>query len=144
MAITKKVKIFMLLSIFFTSVSLFLYQVILTRIYSTILSYHYVFLITSLAVFGLGIGSIISYVLRKHEKSNNKAMTWKDSIGVLSTLLSLSFITTFVMIYFLSFTNNVVIESATINWTDFLRAYTERKNDYVRNKAVKTKTYIYV
>lgn len=99
----------MLLSIFFTSVSLFLYQVILTRIYSTILSYHYVFLITSLAVFGLGIGSIISYVLRKHEKSNNKAMTWKDSIGVLSTLLSLSFITTFVMIYFLSFTNNVVI-----------------------------------
>ena len=80
----------------------------------------------------------------KHEKSNNKAMTWKDSIGVLSTLLSLSFITTFVMIYFLSFTNNVVIESATINWTDFLRAYTERKNDYVRNKAVKTKTYIYV
>ena len=40
-------------------------------------------------------------------------------------------------------------ESATINWTDFLRAYTmkpytERKNDYVRNKAVKTKTYIYV
>ncbi len=113
MAKTKKLKIYMLLSIFFTSISLFLYQVILTRIYSTILSYHYVFLITSLAVFGLGIGSIISYVLRKYEKFafqiSNKAKSWKDSIEMLSTLLSLSFITSFVMIYFLSFTNNVVI-----------------------------------
>lgn len=113
MIITKKIKIFMLLSIFFTSVSLFLYQVILTRIYSTILNYHYVFLITSLAVFGLGIGSIISYVLRKYERFafqiSNEAMSWKDSIEILSTLLSLSFITSIAMVYFLSFMNNVVI-----------------------------------
>lgn len=112
MVITKKIKVFMLVSIFFTSVSLFLYQVILTRIYSTILSYHYVFLITSLAVFGLGIGSMIAYVLRKYKSfafNDNQAMGWKYGIAVLSTLLSLSFIATFVMIYFLSFTNNVVI-----------------------------------
>jgi hypothetical protein len=61
-------KITTLLSIFFISISLFIYQVVLTRLYSVVFSYHYVFLITSLAIFGLGIGSILAYIIRKKAK----------------------------------------------------------------------------
>lgn len=61
-------KITTLLSIFFISVSLFNYQVVLTGLYSAVFSYHYVFLITSLAVLGLGLGSILAYKLRKRAK----------------------------------------------------------------------------
>lgn len=43
------------------SISLFIYQVILNRIYSTLFWYHYIFLITSFAIFGLGIGEITAY-----------------------------------------------------------------------------------
>ena len=57
----EKLNIGVLLSLFVISLSLFTYQVTLTRLYSAILSYHYVFLTTSFAVLGLGIGSIVAY-----------------------------------------------------------------------------------
>lgn len=63
-----KPKSLILLSIFFVSVSLFVYQVVLTRMYSAILSYHYTFLITSLAICGSGIGSIMVYWQQKRIK----------------------------------------------------------------------------
>lgn len=40
------------------------YEVTLTRLFSLIFQYHYVFLIVSLAVFGLGIGAALGYVTR--------------------------------------------------------------------------------
>ncbi|HBR35300.1 MAG TPA: hypothetical protein DD734_11750, partial [Firmicutes bacterium] len=40
-----------LVSVFLISISLFVYQVVLTRLYSAVLSYHYVFLTTSFAIF---------------------------------------------------------------------------------------------
>lgn len=54
-----------LVSISLVSVSLFIYQVILNRIYSALFWYHYTFLITSFAIFGLGIGGIIAYNQRQ-------------------------------------------------------------------------------
>lgn len=75
-------KITILLSIFFISVSLFVYQVVLTRLYSAVLSYHYVFLITSFAILGLGIGSIFAYKLRKKSKGTSlKAKTIKEPVN---------------------------------------------------------------
>lgn len=53
-----------LVSIFFISLSLLIYQVVLTRLFSAILLYHYVFLVTSFAVFGLGLGGIAIYKAR--------------------------------------------------------------------------------
>ena len=47
--------------VFLTSVSLFMFQVTVTRVFSPILQYHYVFLLTSLAIFGLGVGGIVAY-----------------------------------------------------------------------------------
>lgn len=40
------------------------YQVSLTRIFSLLFQYHYVFLIVSLAIFGLGLGAALGYVAR--------------------------------------------------------------------------------
>lgn len=42
------------------------YEVLLTRLFSLIFQYHYVFLIVSLAVLGLGIGAGVSHATRRH------------------------------------------------------------------------------
>ncbi|MGE5633062.1 MAG: hypothetical protein ACM3TR_18490 [Caulobacteraceae bacterium] len=104
-------KVTILLSIFFISVSLFIYQVVLTRLYSAVFSYHYVFLITSLAVLGLGIGSILAYKLRKKVKkaSQNKKLVGqleiqdklKEKIINGSIILAVSFIAVFALNYLL-------------------------------------------
>jgi MFS family permease len=48
-------------SLFLTSISLFVYEVTTTRIFSPVLRYHFVFLLTSMAIFGLGVGGVIAY-----------------------------------------------------------------------------------
>ena len=61
---SKRLNITIMLSVFIISVSLFTYQIILTRLYSAILFHHYVFLTTSFAVLGVGVGSIFAYMDR--------------------------------------------------------------------------------
>jgi len=106
-----KNKITILLSIFFISVSLFIYQVVLTRLYSASFSYHYVFLITSLAILGLGIGSILAYKLRKKteiasiekeiaKQSFNQEYI-KEQVIKGSIILALSYIAVFALNYLL-------------------------------------------
>lgn len=112
-------KIIMLLSIFFISVSLFVYQVVLTRLYSTVLSYHYVFLTTSFAILGLGIGSIIAYKIRKKRreaiaKSSKREETVnlediKRQINIGSIILAASYIIVFALNYLLPFVNNMLV-----------------------------------
>lgn len=46
-------------AIFFISFSVFTFEVALTRIFSVMLSYHFVFAITSTAMFGLGLGGAL-------------------------------------------------------------------------------------
>ncbi len=70
------------------SISMFLYQIILTRIASVLFSYHYVFLITSVAILGLSIGSAYSYYINKEgvlSKIN-------DLIWILSSMYSAVFL----------------------------------------------------
>lgn len=112
-------RIIMLLSIFFISVSLFIYQVVLTRLYSAVLSYHYVFLTTSFAIFGLGIGSILAYKLKKKNgkgkaisKPSKKMVNKGDierHINKGSIILAVSYITVFSLNYLLPFVNNVLV-----------------------------------
>jgi len=104
-------EITILLSIFFISVSLFIYQVVLTRLYSVFFSYHYVFLITSLAILGLGIGSILAYKLRKKgemisleteealQSENQENISEQVIKG--SMILAISYITVFTLNYIL-------------------------------------------
>ena len=108
-----------LLSIFFISVSLFVYQVVLTRIYSAVLSYHYVFLITSLAIFGLGIGSIFAFKLRENNpKIHSRAIKIRtklaqgnifDQISRGSIVLGASYMLVYTLNYLLPFVNNILV-----------------------------------
>ncbi|MGG1614338.1 hypothetical protein [Paenibacillus phoenicis] len=97
-----------LLSIFFVSVSLFVYQVILTRIYSALLSYHYTFLITSFAICGVGVGSVLVYMQQKKAKEPGKIQK-VQSIGYAAFLLALFYLVILSVIYKLPYINSVLI-----------------------------------
>lgn len=112
-------KISILLSIFFISVSLFVYQVVLTRLYSAILSYHYVFLTTSFAILGLGIGSVIAYKIRKKSREAIAKSSIREGIvnlegikrqiNIGSIILAASYIIVFALNYLLPFVNNMLV-----------------------------------
>ncbi len=53
----------MIIGIFLFSASLLLLEITFTRLSSVILSYHYVFLVLSTAMFGLGMGGLTAYYL---------------------------------------------------------------------------------
>ncbi|UZQ48932.1 class I SAM-dependent methyltransferase [Clostridium kluyveri] len=90
--------IYIYLSMFFTAMSLFIYETLLTRLFSAILSYSLVFIVVSFAILGGGIGAIISYKLSKKQKSMEKILAWT------SVLLPVSFILSIALMYFLPFT----------------------------------------
>ncbi|MTI48540.1 hypothetical protein [Sporosalibacterium faouarense] len=81
-----------LLGIFLLSTSLFVYEVLVTRLFSTILYYHFVFLTVSIAILGIGFGGIIIYKFKRNY-----------SISLLSLILSLTYIICILIIYKLPF-----------------------------------------
>jgi hypothetical protein len=120
---TKKAVI--LLSLFAVSLSLFLYQVVLTRIYSAVLLHHYVFLTTSFAVLGLGIGSVLAYFDKKTVEPTRLTpdlvkygYTETDLDRAIvracarSFLLSLGFIIVFILIYVQPFIDSLFVYTA--------------------------------
>lgn len=96
----KNIKFKLLLGIGMISTSLFMYEIVLSRLFSTILPYHFAFLILSTAILGMGIGSIIE--LKKMKKNG-----YNDSQSVnhstLLILLSWSMLGSFTFIYFMPF-----------------------------------------
>lgn len=112
-------KLSILFGIFLISVSLFIYQVVLTRVYSAVFLYHYVFLITSFAILGLGIGSILAYRIRRKNtpRSSSKKLSdtsagpeqTKKKIQQGSMILTISFIAVFFLNYVIPFMNNLLV-----------------------------------
>ena len=108
-----------LFSIFFISVSLFVYQIVLTRLYSAVFSYHYVFLITSFAIFGLGIGSIIAYQIRSGNNQGSQILnrirqhanqnSIEARLGKGAVILTLGYIFVFALDYTLPFANSILV-----------------------------------
>jgi len=100
-----------LLCLFIISLSLFTFQVTMTRLYSAILSYHYVFLTTSLAILGVGIGSVLAY----WDKRRLKNIIGTGSGSVMrhfnrgSFVLSCGFIVVFLLIYVQPFVDSLMI-----------------------------------
>ena len=88
-----------MIGLFLTSISLFTYQVTLTRVFSPILRYHFVFLVTSMAIFGLGIGAIIAY--RIGRKCSLAQVI--SQLPAWLIILSSSFLLSFSLIYKLPF-----------------------------------------
>lgn len=77
-----------LIGIFILSTSLFLYEVLITRLFSTMLFQHLVFFTISLAILGIGVGGFIVYKVNK-----------KVDYERLSLLLGLSYIGIVTAIY---------------------------------------------
>src|SRR5919197_1471421 len=63
--------IFLLISLFVLSMSVLLFEITLTRIFSIILWYNYAFMAISVAFFGLGIGALVIHLIRNRLKTEN-------------------------------------------------------------------------
>jgi len=104
----------LLLSVFLISLSLFTYQVALTRIYSAILSYHYVFLTTSFAILGIGIGSILAYrdIVKRRKLHGPDQMPVEKvmmHVNMGALVLSCGFIIVFVLLYIQPFIDSLIV-----------------------------------
>ena len=113
---TRSVSKVILLGIFILSLSLFSYQITLTRLYSAILSYHYVFLTTSFAILGVGVGSIIAYRSRKQRDGSSAFHREKKAeepspcfLNNCAFALSCGFVAVFLLIYYQPFVDSLVI-----------------------------------
>lgn len=99
----KRVNSRLLLFLTLISVGLFMYEVILSRLFSVLLSYHYVFFIISLAMLGMGLGSFMEYKNRR-----GKRKTVDDKIIKFSVQLTLTMFFSFWLIYLLPFTSTII------------------------------------
>lgn len=97
-----KKTIYLYFSIFLTTMALFTYETLLTRLFSTLLSPGLVFIIVSMAILGSGIGAILTY---KYINKDNSVKL----LTVTSILLPIIFITVISIMYFLPFSPTVVI-----------------------------------
>ena len=81
----------LLVGVFLISFSLLTFEITLTRVLSVMLSYHYVFIVISLALLGLGTGAIFVYLFRRripHGKSQFGSLVLFASLFSLSIPLS--------------------------------------------------------
>ena len=85
--INRKTLWFLLAGVFLISFSLLAFEITLTRILSVMLSYHYVFVVASLALLGLGTGGIFVYLFRRQRASRHGRF---GSLGIFPSLFSLS------------------------------------------------------
>ncbi len=77
----------MLVGVFLTSFSMLAFEVTLSRLLSTLILYHYVFAIVSLALLGLGLGGVFVYLFRpKIPESSNRFAP----LALLASFISLS------------------------------------------------------
>jgi len=111
---TQPVSRVILLCVFLISLSLFTYQVTLTRLYSAILYYHYVFLTTSFAILGVGIGSVIAYrnrfkLARAIEVDPLRPNSLTMLVKKLAFALSCGFASVFILIYLQPFVDQLFI-----------------------------------
>ncbi|NOX97162.1 MAG: hypothetical protein GXO98_03695 [Nitrospirae bacterium] len=81
---------------FIVSLSLLMFEVLLTRIFSVIIYYHSVFMIVSAAIFGLGLGAITLRVLGLRPPSAKRSLR-VASLLCLLLAFSLSFSTIFLL-----------------------------------------------
>lgn len=81
--VTKKQSWIFLSAIFLTSFSLIAFEITLSRFLSVLLSYHYVFVVLSLALLGLGVGGMFVHFFRP------KIPIAEDRFAVLTFLTSL-------------------------------------------------------
>ncbi|MCR4394883.1 MAG: hypothetical protein NUV31_10975, partial [Dehalococcoidales bacterium] len=116
------------------SAGMLAYEIILTRILSVILSYHYVFAVISLAMLGLGLGAILNHLMQ----SKLSRLSTFNRLALLASLLAASIPLSLLIIFGISSTQSlssnlfiylliIIIPfcSAGILFAELFRSYTE-------------------
>lgn len=88
---SKKLSFWVLLAIFFISLATLTFEIFLIRIDSYLFTYHYAFVVVSLALLGLGLGSCFTSVF-KYQKFSSSILSLSSIIFSLSLLSYLSYI----------------------------------------------------
>lgn len=94
--------VYLYLSVFLTTMALFIYETLLTRLFSTLLSPGLVFIIVSIAILGSGLGAILTF--KYINKDNSIKMLTRTS-----TLMPVICVTVISIMYFLPFKPTVSI-----------------------------------
>lgn len=92
------------LFLFLLSFSLFIYQILLTRFFSIIFSYHMVFVVTSVAVLGMSMGSIMVYKL--YNRLNKEYIFITGAIA-----LTISYMSVIIILYSGVTANGLIINT---------------------------------
>ncbi|MBU5483120.1 hypothetical protein KQI86_02200 [Clostridium sp. MSJ-11] len=90
-------------AIFFTTMSLFTYETLLTRLFSVILTYNLVFVVVSFAILGSGLGGILAYRALQMRKDVENILVFS------SVLLPISFIVSISIMYLFPFVPTYLI-----------------------------------
>ncbi len=80
------------LGVFFTTLATLLLELSLTRIFSVIFYYHFAFLAISIALFGLGAGGVLSYVVAERPGDLFGKLGWLAGATSMTVLGSLTFL----------------------------------------------------
>src|SRR5918911_1458206 len=87
MASTSSFFIFLLVVLFVLSLSIILFELALTRIFSIVLWYDYAFMAISIAFFGLGIGSFVIHIQKNKLNTPKKKSTIEPQFGFSSRIV---------------------------------------------------------
>lgn len=77
----------MFAAVFFVSLSIFIYQTLLTRLFSAVLNYNFVFVIVSFAILGTGLGGILNHKLIPNKRVSSEKLLYACSIGLSSSII---------------------------------------------------------
>jgi spermidine synthase/MFS family permease len=95
-----------LTAVFVISLSLLMFEISLTRIFSVIFSYHYAFLAISIALFGLGVGGIFLHIISPKINFTGRRFT---ILSIFSLLFSLSLVILTLLMLSFPYTDNIMI-----------------------------------
>ncbi len=96
--------------IFLISLSTLVYQILLTRIFSVTMGYHFAFMAISLAMFGLSAGSVYVYINRQTLIGEN----YENKLGKFSILFSITTLISFILHLYIPFVHGFSVLSIII------------------------------
>ena len=101
---TRKQSCILLSAIFLTSFSLIAFEITLSRLLSVLLSYHYVFVVLSLALLGLGLGGMFVHFFRPQIPTDEKRF---QVLAFFTSLFSLAIPFSIIIILQVSYIDNI-------------------------------------
>lgn len=78
---------------FLTTLSVLMYEILLTRIFSVIAYYHFAFMAISIAMFGMTFGALLVYLLPRYQSNENIQQKIITAFGLFALTIVVSFLT---------------------------------------------------